>query len=76
MEEATWNRAIDEAIKQALTNLRSVDAPAGEMHRAARPRLARRAAARGGGPRAGGDFNRKGTSAFSGRIGERSRRRA
>jgi TldD protein len=34
-------------------------------------RLERRAAARGGGPRAGGDFNRKGTSAFAGRMGQR-----
>lgn len=30
-EEAEWNRGIDEALAQALTNLRSVDAPAGEM---------------------------------------------
>src|SRR3546814_9382232 len=30
-EEAQWNRAIDEALNQALVNLRAVDAPAGEM---------------------------------------------
>ncbi len=30
-EEAQWNRAIDEALNQALVNLRAVDAPAGEF---------------------------------------------
>src|SRR3546814_14805048 len=30
-EEGQWNRAIDEALAQALVNLRAVDAPAGEM---------------------------------------------
>ena len=70
-DPATWNRTIDEALAQALTNLRSVPAPAGEMpvvlgsgwcgvllHEAVGHGLE-------------GDFNRKGTSAFSGRIGER-----
>ena len=50
-EPATWNRAIDEALAQALVNLESVAAPAGEMTVRARPRLARRAAARSGRPR-------------------------
>ncbi|MBL7466224.1 metalloprotease TldD, partial [Escherichia coli] len=27
----TWNRAIDEALAQALVNLDAVDAPAGDM---------------------------------------------
>ncbi|MEQ7873585.1 metalloprotease TldD [Sphingomonas sp. ASV193] len=70
-DPAGWNRAIDEALAQALTNLESVAAPAGEMpvvlgsgwcgvllHEAVGHGLE-------------GDFNRKGTSAFSGRIGER-----
>jgi TldD protein len=70
-EPAVWNRAIDEALGQALTNLSSVAAPAGEMpvvlgsgwcgvllHEAIGHGLE-------------GDFNRKGTSAFSGRIGDR-----
>jgi len=39
--------------------------------RRARPGLARRAAARSDRPRLEGDFNRKGSSAFSGRIGQR-----
>ncbi|MET4593518.1 MULTISPECIES: metalloprotease TldD [unclassified Sphingomonas] len=67
----TYNRAIDEALSQALVNLESIAAPAGEMtvllgngwpgillHEAIGHGLE-------------GDFNRKGTSAFSGRIGER-----
>src|SRR4051812_8767597 len=70
-EPATWNRAIDIALAQALVNLDSVAAPAGEMtvvlgngwpgvllHEAIGHGLE-------------GDFNRKGTSAFSGRIGDR-----
>jgi len=70
-DPSQWNRAIDEALRQALTNLGSVAAPAGEMpvvlgsgwcgvllHEAVGHGLE-------------GDFNRKGTSAFSGRIGER-----
>jgi TldD protein len=67
----TWNRAIDVALAQALVNLEAVAAPAGEMtvvcgsgwpgvllHEAIGHGLE-------------GDFNRKGTSAFSGRIGDR-----
>jgi TldD protein len=66
-----WNRAIDEALAQALTNLESVDAPAGEMTVLLGPGwpgvLLHEAVGHG----LEGDFNRKGTSAFSGRIGER-----
>jgi len=71
LDPAVWNRCIDEALRQALTNLGSVAAPAGEMpvvlgsgwcgvllHEAIGHGLE-------------GDFNRKGTSAFSGRIGDR-----
>jgi TldD protein len=70
-EPESWNRAIDIALAQALINLESVAAPAGEMtvvlgngwpgvllHEAIGHPLE-------------GDFNRKGTSAFSGRLGER-----
>ena len=67
----TWNRAIDEALAQALTNLESVDAPAGEMTVLLGPGwpgiLLHEAIGHG----LEGDFNRKGTSAFSGRSGER-----
>ncbi len=70
-EPATWNRAIDIALAQALVNLESVDAPAGEMQVVCGPGwpgvLLHEAVGHG----LEGDFNRKGTSAFSGRIGER-----
>ena len=66
-----WNRAIDEALAQALVNLDAVDAPAGEMTVLLGPGwpgiLLHEAIGHG----LEGDFNRKGTSAFSGRIGER-----
>jgi len=70
-EEESWNHAIDTALGQALVNLESVDAPAGEMTVLLGPGwpgvLLHEAVGHG----LEGDFNRKGTSAFSGRIGER-----
>ncbi len=70
-EPAEWNRGIDIALAQALTNLESVAAPAGEMPVVLGPGwpgvLLHEAVGHG----LEGDFNRKGTSAFSGRIGER-----
>ncbi|MET0180830.1 MAG: metallopeptidase TldD-related protein, partial [Novosphingobium sp.] len=70
-EEANWNRAIDQALAQALVNLESVAAPAGECQVLLGPGwpgvLLHEAVGHG----LEGDFNRKGTSAFSGRIGER-----
>ncbi|MFM6853266.1 MAG: TldD/PmbA family protein, partial [Sphingopyxis sp.] len=71
LDPATWNRAIDMALKQAITNLGSVDAPAGEMTVLLGPGwpgvLLHEAVGHG----LEGDFNRKGTSAFSGMIGQR-----
>jgi TldD protein len=71
MQPETWNRAIDMALAQALVNLESVAAPAGEMTVVCGPGwpgvLLHEAIGHG----LEGDFNRKGTSAFSGRIGER-----
>jgi len=68
---ANWRRAIDMAVDQALTNLDSVPAPAGEMTVLLGPGwpgvLLHEAVGHG----LEGDFNRKGTSAFSGRIGQR-----
>ena len=58
-------RYVDQAVNAALTNLESRPAPAGEMTRGARPRLARRAAARGGRPRAGGRLQPQGLVAPS-----------
>jgi TldD protein len=69
-EPATWNRAIDEALKQALTNLDSVDAPAGEMEVLLAPGWPGIILHEAIGHGLEGDFNRKGTSAFSGRVGE------
>ena len=70
-DETLWNRAIDEALSQALVNLESVAAPAGETMVLLGPGwpgiLLHEAIGHG----LEGDFNRKGTSAFSGRIGER-----
>ena len=71
LDEAEWARAIDIALAQALVNLESVAAPAGEMQVVLAPGwpgvLLHEAVGHG----LEGDFNRKGTSAFSGRIGER-----
>ena len=62
---------VDEALDQALTNLEAVDAPAGAMTVVLGPGwpgiLLHEAIGHG----LEGDFNRKGTSAFSNRIGER-----
>jgi TldD protein len=60
-----------EAVRQALVNLEAVDAPAGTMPVVLGPGwpgvLLHEAVGHG----LEGDFNRKGTSAFAGRIGER-----
>lgn len=62
---------IDEAVEQALTNLDAVNAPAGSMTVVLGPGwpgiLLHEAIGHG----LEGDFNRKKTSAFSGRLGER-----
>jgi TldD protein len=69
--ESAWQRAIDEAIAQAEVNLRSIAAPAGEMTVLLGPGwpgvLLHEAIGHG----LEGDFNRKGTSAFTGKIGQR-----
>lgn len=71
VQPETWNRAIDGALAQALVNLDAVAAPAGEMTVVCGPGwpgvLLHEAVGHG----LEGDFNRKGSSAFSGRIGER-----
>jgi TldD protein len=68
---ASWRAAADEAIRQAGVALESVEAPAGEMTVVLGPGwpgiLLHEAIGHG----LEGDFNRKGTSAFAGRIGER-----
>ncbi len=65
-----WQAQVDEALRQALTNLDSVAAPAGEMDIVLGPGwpgvLLHEAVGHG----LEGDFNRKGTSAFSGKMGQ------
>ena len=71
LKPETWNAAIDTALHQALVNLDAVDAPAGEMTVVLGPGwpgiLLHEAIGHG----LEGDFNRKGTSAFAGLIGQR-----
>ncbi len=66
-----WREEVDEALRQALVNLDAVACPAGEMDVVLGPGwngvLLHEAVGHG----LEGDFNRKGTSAFSGRLGER-----
>ena len=67
----TWKAAADEALRQALVNLASVPAPAGEMTVVLGPGwpgiLLHEAIGHG----LEGDFNRKKTSAFAGLLGQR-----
>ena len=66
-----WQAQVDEALRSALVNLDAVACPAGEMDVVIGPGwngvLLHEAVGHG----LEGDFNRKGISAFSGRIGER-----
>jgi len=66
-----WQAQVKEALRQALVNLSSVDAPAGEMPVVLGPGwpgiLLHEAIGHG----LEGDFNRKKTSAFSGLLGSR-----
>ncbi|MCC6718446.1 MAG: metalloprotease TldD [Acetobacteraceae bacterium] len=67
----TWRAAVDEALRQALVNLDSIPAPAGEMAvvlGSGWPGILLHEAIGHG---LEGDFNRKKTSAFSGLMGQR-----
>jgi TldD protein len=67
----TWQNAVDAAVRQALTNLEAVPAPAGEMDvvlGAGWPGVMLHEAVGHG---LEGDFNRKKTSAFAGLMGQR-----
>ena len=70
-DDACISRYVDEAVQAALTNLAARPAPAGEMTVVLGPGwpgiLLHEAIGHG----LEGDFNRKGSSAFSGRIGQR-----
>jgi TldD protein len=71
LQPASWKKAVDEALRQALVNLESVEAPGGEMTVVLGPGwpgvLLHEAVGHG----LEGDFNRKGTSAFTNMIGQR-----
>jgi TldD protein len=66
-----WKKLADEALRIALVNLESIPAPAGEMDVVLGPGwpgvLLHEAVGHG----LEGDFNRKETSAFAGKIGQR-----
>ena len=67
----TWRAGVEEALRQALVNLESRPAPAGEMEVVLGPGwpgiLLHEAIGHG----LEGDFNRKKTSAFAGLVGQR-----
>jgi TldD protein len=71
LTEENWRAQVDEALRQALVNLGSIPAPAGEMPIVLGPGwpgiLLHEAIGHG----LEGDFNRKKTSAFSGLMGQR-----
>jgi TldD protein len=71
MTPERWRALVDEALRQALVNLDSVAAPAGEMTVVLGPGwpgiLLHEAIGHG----LEGDFNRKQTSAFAGLLGQR-----
>ena len=71
LKDNLYSNYIDEAVEQALSNLEAVPAPAGSMTVVLGPGwpgiLLHEAIGHG----LEGDFNRKKTSAFSGRMGER-----
>ncbi|MEC7208055.1 MAG: metallopeptidase TldD-related protein, partial [Pseudomonadota bacterium] len=70
LQADVWQAEVDEALRIAMLNLESVGAPAGEMEivlGSGWPGVMLHEAVGHG---LEGDFNRKGTSVFSGRIGE------
>ena len=67
----TWQVAVKEALRQAIVNLGSVSAPAGEMPVVLGPGWPAILLHEAIGHGLEGDFNRKKTSAFSELVGER-----
>ena len=66
-----WQDAVDNAVRQALTNLAAVPAPAGEMDVVLGPGWPGVMLHEAVGHGLEGDFNRKKTSAFAGLLGQR-----
>jgi TldD protein len=71
LENDSWRGMADEAVRQALVNLEAEAAPAGTMNVVLGPGwpgvLLHEAVGHG----LEGDFNRKGTSAYSGQLGQK-----
>jgi TldD protein len=70
ISEVGWKALADKALHQALVNLESVPAPAGEMPVVIGPAWCGVLLHEAIGHGLEGDFNRKGTSAFSGLMGK------
>lgn len=68
--EEAWRAQVDEALRQALINLEAEPAPAGEMEVVLGPGWTGVLLHEAVGHGLEGDFNRKKTSAFAGRLGE------
>lgn len=70
LKEDGWKPVANEALRQALVNLESVPAPAGELSVVMGAGWCGVLLHEAVGHGLEGDFNRKGSSTFSGRIGE------
>jgi TldD protein len=71
IQPANWKAMADEALRQALVNLEAEDAPAGVMEVALGPGWPGIMLHEAIGHGLEGDFNRKGTSAFTELMGQR-----
>ncbi len=71
IDPAAWRGKVDEALRQALVNLEAEPAPAGEMEVVLGPGWTGVILHEAVGHGLEGDFNRKGESAFAGRLGQR-----
>ncbi len=71
IESQSWRTAADDAVRQAVVNLQSVPAPAGELDVVLGPGWPGVMLHEAVGHGLEGDFNRKRTSAFAGLMGQR-----
>lgn len=71
LEPGSWQGSVDEALRAALVNLESIDAPAGVMDVVLGPGWPGVMLHEAVGHGLEGDFNRKKTSVFAGLLGER-----
>jgi TldD protein len=71
LDPARWKPLVDEAVRLAVLNLDAAPCPAGSMDVVLAPGWSGVLLHEAVGHGLEGDFNRKGTSAFAGRIGQR-----